>query len=78
MTRLSLIAVLLGLTLCTSFHAHASTVLFSLAIGYNGRPTVAQASDVADLHFADDDALAVHEFARTIARRSFLLTIPER
>jgi hypothetical protein len=30
------------------------------------------------LSFADDDALAVHELARTVARRSVVLALPDR
>jgi hypothetical protein len=52
--------------------------LFSVAIGYNGTPADRHASGVGELSFADDDALAVHELARTFARRSVVLTLPDR
>jgi hypothetical protein len=61
-----------------SSRGHAATVLFSMEIGYNGAPPNARFSGAGALSFADDDALAVHELARTIARRSVVLAIPDR
>ena len=75
MIRTILLVLALGLG---SRPVHAATALFSLAIGYNGVPTEARASGAGILSFADDDALAVHELARTVARRSVVLTIPDR
>jgi len=57
---------------------HATTALFSLAVGYNGVPSGPHSSGAGVLSFADDDALAVHELARTVARRSVVLTLPDR
>jgi hypothetical protein len=72
-------AFLLFLTFgLTSAQANAATALFSLAVGHNGLPTDARASGVGVLSFADDDALAVHELARTVARRSVVLALPDR
>jgi hypothetical protein len=48
--------------------------IFSLAVGYNGLPPSADAG-LTPLRYADDDAVAFHEYARTFARRSFLLTM---
>lgn len=56
--------------------AAAHTALFSVAVGYNGAP-VSAGKDLASLHFADDDAVSFHRFARTLARRSYLLTVPD-
>jgi hypothetical protein len=70
-----LMVLVLGLA---SHEANAAPVLFSLAIGYNGLPDDAHTSGATALSFADDDALAVHELARTAARRSVVLTIPDR
>ena len=79
MRHAPLLATLSTLVLAlASSPGHAATALFSLAIGYNGLPTDARASGVGALSFADDDALAVHELARTVARRSVVLTIPDR
>lgn len=57
---------------------HAATVLYSLAIGYNGVPPQGRATGISELSFADDDALAVHELAKTVARRSIVLALPDR
>jgi uncharacterized caspase-like protein len=70
-----LLVLALGLT---SPQANAATALFSLAIGHNGVPPDPLASGVGVLSFADDDALAVHELARTVARRSVVLALPDR
>ena len=71
--------VLLFLTLgLASPRAYAATALFSLAIGHNGLPPGTSASGVSVLSFADDDALAVHELARAVARRSVVLALPDR
>ncbi|HEX7499960.1 MAG TPA: caspase family protein, partial [Polyangia bacterium] len=75
MTRIVLLVLALGLA---STPVHAATALFSLAIGYNGLPTDTRTLGAGVLSFADDDALAVHELARTVARRSVVLTIPDR
>jgi hypothetical protein len=58
--------------------ALAGQALYSLSIGYNGRPAELPDTDTMDLRYADDDALAVHELARTVARRSIVLTLPDR
>jgi hypothetical protein len=69
----------LGLVLgLVSAPVRAATALFSLAVGYNGLPAGPHDSGAGVLSFADDDALAVHELARTVARRSVVLTIPDR
>jgi hypothetical protein len=70
-----LLVLVLGLA---SPKAHAAEALFSLAIGHNGLPSNMRASGVGVLSFADDDALAVHELARTVARRSVVLALPDR
>lgn len=75
MRRAALLVVTLGLT---SPKAYAATALFSLAIGYNGLPPGPRAAGVGVLSFADDDALAVHELARTVARRSVVLALSDR
>ncbi len=75
--RAASVALLLLLGLLSS-PAHAATAIFAIAIGYNGRPAAPNAIYAPDLRFADDDALAVHEFARRVARRSVLLTIPDK
>ena len=75
MNRAALLVLALGLA---SSQARAATALFSLAIGYNGLPPEAHASGVSALSFADDDALAVHELARAVARRSVVLALPDR
>jgi hypothetical protein len=75
MKRAVLLMALFGLA---SRPASAATALFSLAIGYNGVPADGRVSGVGELHFADDDALSVHELARTLARRSVVLTLPDR
>jgi Caspase domain len=75
MKRAAPLILALGLA---SSQARAATALFSLAIGYNGLPPDARASGVGVLSFADDDALAVHELARTVARRSVVLALPDR
>jgi hypothetical protein len=76
-TRLSTLLLSLGLLLPSS-QTRAATVLFSLAIGYNGLPSNAHDAGASVLQFADDDALAVHELARVVARRSVVLAIPDR
>jgi hypothetical protein len=58
--------------------ASATTVLYSLAIGHNGLPPEGRTAAVRELTFADDDALAMHELARTVARRSVVLALPDR
>jgi len=75
MKRAALLVLSLGLA---SPQAQAATALFSLAIGHNGLPPDTRASGVGVLSFADDDALAVHELARTVARRSVVLALPDR
>lgn len=71
-------ALLVSLITLTSRMAIAATALFSVAIGYNGVPENDRATGAGGLSFADDDALAVHSLARTVARRSVALTIPDR
>ena len=75
MRHVPFLVLALGLT---SSEVQAGTALFSLAIGYNGVPADASASGVGPLRFADDDALAVHALARTVARRSVVLALPDR
>jgi hypothetical protein len=75
MRHAALLVLVLGLA---SPQAEAATALFSLAIGHNGLPPDARGSGVGVLSFADDDALAVHELARTVARRSVVLALPDR
>jgi hypothetical protein len=75
MRRAALLVLTLGLT---APRAYAATALFSLAIGHNGLPPGPRGSGVGVLSFADDDALAVHELARTVARRSVVLALPDR
>jgi hypothetical protein len=60
---------------CTAFAgtARAAGPIFSIAVGFNGAP--AGDESVRPLQFADDDAAAFHEFARTLAARSYLLTV---
>ena len=65
MRRAALLVLTLGLT---APRAYAATALFSLAIGHNGLPPGPRGSGVGVLSFADDDALAVHELARTVMR----------
>ena len=75
MKRSTLVLLILSLI---SPEAKAATALFSLAIGHNGLPPGVQEPGVSVLSFADDDALAVHELARTVARRSVVLALPDR
>jgi hypothetical protein len=75
MRRAALLVLTLGLT---APRAYAATALFSLAICHNGLPPGPRGSGVGVLSFADDDALAVHELARTVARRSVVLALPDR
>jgi hypothetical protein len=70
--------LLIALLVLGSQPASAATALFSLAIGYNGVPASGGVAGAGELSFADDDALAVHALARTIARRSLVLTLPDR
>lgn len=71
--------ILLGLAVgLASPPAFAATALFSLAIGYNGIPSEARGSDTSVLSFADDDAMAVHDLVRNIARKSLVLTLADR
>jgi hypothetical protein len=60
--------------------ASAAPALFTVSIGYNGLPAWSSAADsqLAPLHFADDDAFAVHELGRALGRRAYLLTMPDR
>jgi len=51
--------------------------IFSLAIGYNGLPPSAD-PELQPLRYADDDAVAFHEFARTFANRAFLLAVLDK
>lgn len=53
--------------------ARAATDVFTIAIGFNGVP-VGDPS-VRPLRFADDDAASFHELARTLSKRSYLLTV---
>ncbi len=79
MRRVILLTAMLSLALgLATSRGHAATVLFSIEIGYNGAPPNALSSGASVLSFADDDALAVHELARTVARRSVVLAIPDR
>jgi hypothetical protein len=75
MRRPALILLLVALAVP---RAQAADALFSLAIGHNGVPPGANGVGVGLLSFADDDALAVHELARTVARRSMVLALPDR
>jgi hypothetical protein len=75
MKRVGLLFLLLALL---SPPARAATVFYSLAIGYNGIPPEAGNSGIGELSFADDDALAVDALARTVTRRSIVLTLPDR
>jgi len=75
MSRTLLLVLVLGLA---SPQARAATALFSLAVGHNGLPVDAATSGVGVLNYADDDALAVHELARAVARRSVVLALPDR
>jgi hypothetical protein len=75
MTRVRLLCLT---SMLLSPSAEAATVLYTLAIGHNGLPPGAPAEGLAELSFADDDALAIHELARTVARRSVVLALPDR
>jgi hypothetical protein len=58
--------------------AQARGALFTLAIGYNGLPAAAgNDPQVLPLRFADDDAFAVHELGKALARRAYLLAMPD-
>jgi hypothetical protein len=70
-----LLNVAIGLTAPS---AYAAKAMFSLAIGYNGVPADAARTGMVRLRYADDDALAIHELAKVVARRSLVLTIPDR
>jgi hypothetical protein len=73
--RAPLVAALLALT---AGPARAASVLFTIAIGNNAPPSSDVEGELGALHFADDDAAAVHQLGRSLARRSFLLTIADR
>jgi hypothetical protein len=75
MKRVALLLAIFGLA---PSPAHAATALFSLAIGHNGLPSGTDAAGVTVLRFADDDALAVNDLARAVARRSVVLALPDR
>ena len=79
MTRARLISVagaalLTWIAFAGDASAKARGPVFSLAIGYNGLPPSAE-TELTPLRYADDDAVAFHQFARTFTRRSFLLAI---
>jgi hypothetical protein len=69
----------LALLLLHGANAAAKTrgPIYSLAIGYNGLPPSAD-PELAPLRYADDDAVAFHEYARTFATRAFLLAMLDR
>jgi hypothetical protein len=73
-------SVAVGLLLAfASASARAGSVLFTVAVGYNGVPAISGVDpQLTPLRFADDDAVAVHELGRALSRRSFLLTLPDR
>lgn len=71
------VPLLLSVITLTARAAYAGTAWFSLSIGYNGVPPAMRDSSADELRFADDDALAVHELARTFTRRSVVLTLPD-
>jgi hypothetical protein len=58
--------------------ARAAPVLYTVAIGNNAAPASSAEGPLGSLRFADDDAAAVHQLGRSLARRSFLLTIADR
>jgi hypothetical protein len=67
-------ALLTWLAFAGDASAKARGPVFSLSIGYNGLPPSAE-TELTPLRYADDDAVAFHQFARTFTRRSFLLAI---
>jgi len=77
--RLPFVGGLIALSLLAGTNAAAKSrgPIFTLSIGYNGLPPSAD-PELATLRYADDDAVAFHEFARTIATRSYLLAMLDR
>jgi hypothetical protein len=74
--------VVAALAILVGMHAgaaQAGTALFAVSVGFNGSPPDGSADAVAaPLRFADDDAVAFHQFLRSISRRSYLLAAPDR
>jgi len=74
---LTVVALAVALMAGADVAAKTRGPIFSLAIGFNGVPPSAD-PELAPLRYADDDAVAFHEFARTLAYRSFLLAILDK
>jgi hypothetical protein len=68
--------VLAAIALVAGWAGEAQAARFTVAIGYNG-VAVGSGPELQPLRYADDDAIAVHAFARSLGERSFLLTLPD-
>jgi hypothetical protein len=68
-----LIAVVAVFVCSAAGTARAANAVFTIAIGFNGAP--GGDDSARPLRFADDDAASFHELARTLSKRSYLLTL---
>jgi hypothetical protein len=75
MKRLAALAAILCAQLPVAAAGAAARPFYTVSIGYNGVPAGEDGSGAQPLHFADDDAVSVHQLARDLSTHSYLLTI---